>query len=188
VLNIPVMTHQPAAPSEADAPRPWARAILHARIPAPLKLLLLALLAAFSMAEAPRRTLRALRQDWLFSTSTDFAADLESVHSPDALRRILQLRAEIGWLLRGTPNRGMSLSGHRAPVPCAAQPARAPPWAANAPRHPESVAKTPRPAATTHARAPAQAAPKGQAPVRCSQLHGARGLPQPAPALSQAFC
>ncbi|MCX7378932.1 MAG: hypothetical protein NTY94_19555 [Alphaproteobacteria bacterium] len=37
------MTHQPAAPSEADAPRPWARAILHAQIPAPLKLLLLAL-------------------------------------------------------------------------------------------------------------------------------------------------
>ena len=154
------MPNQPAAPSEADAPRPWARAILHARIPAPLKLLLLALLAAFSMAEAPRRTLRALRQDWLFSTSTDFAEDLDSVQDSHTLRRLLQLRAEIGWLLRGTPNRGMALSGHRAPVPCAAQPARA----------------------------PAQAAPKGQAPVRCSQLHGARGLPQPAPALSQAFC
>jgi ABC-type antimicrobial peptide transport system permease subunit len=55
------MPNQPAAPSEADAPRPWARAFLHARIPASLKLLLLALLSALSMAEAPRRTLRALR-------------------------------------------------------------------------------------------------------------------------------
>ncbi len=145
------MTHQPAAPSQADAPRPWARAILHAWIPAPLKLLLLALLAAFSMAEAPRRTLRALRQDWLFSTNTQLNEDLDSVQTPHALRRLLQLRAEIGWLLRGKPNRGMSLSGHRAPVFCAAQPARAPPWPANTLHHLESVAKTPRPAAMTHA-------------------------------------
>jgi hypothetical protein len=121
------MTTSTAAPSEADAPRPWARAILHAQIPAALKLLLLALLAAFSMAEAPRRTLRALRQDWLFSTSTDFAEDLDSVQDSHTLRRLLQLRAEIGWLLRGTPNRGMTLSGHHAPVPSPAQAARAPP-------------------------------------------------------------
>jgi hypothetical protein len=121
------MTTSTAAPSEADAPRPWARAILHAQIPAALKLLLLTLLAAFSMAEAPRRTLRALRQDWLFSTSTDFAEDLDSIQDSHILRRLLQLRAELGWLLRGTPNRGMPLSGHRAPVPCPAQAARAPP-------------------------------------------------------------
>ena len=145
------MAHQPAAPSQADAPRPWARAILHAWIPAPLKLLLLALLAAFSMAEAPRRTLRALRQDWLFSTNTHLNEDLDSVQTPHALRRLLQLRAEIGWLLRGKPNRGMSLSGHRAPVFCAAHPARAPPWPANTLHHLESVTKTPRPAAMTHA-------------------------------------
>ena len=153
MLKFPVMAHQPAAPSEADALRPWAQAILHARIPAPLKLLLLALLAAFARAEAPRCTLRALRQDWLFSTNTDFRDDLESAHTPHALRRILQLRAEIGWLLRGKPNRGMSLSGHRAPVPCAAQPARAPPWPASPP-HRESVTKTPRPAAIGHAQRP----------------------------------
>jgi hypothetical protein len=151
VLKWPVMPNQPAAPSEADAPRPWARAILHARIPAPLKLLLLALLAAFSMAEAPRRTLRALRQDWLFSTSTDFADDLESVQDTHALRRLLQLRAEIGWLLRGRPNRGMALSGKRAPLPCPPQSARAPPWHPHTQNPPESVAKTPRPAAMTHA-------------------------------------
>ena len=145
------MPNQPAAPSQADARRPLAQSILHARIPAALKLLLLALLAALPMVEAPRRTLRALRQDWLFSTSTDFRDDLESVQDTHALRRILQLRAEIGWLLRGKPNRGMSLSGHRAPVFCAAQPARAPPWPANTLHHLESVAKTPRPAAMTHA-------------------------------------
>jgi hypothetical protein len=103
------------------------------------------------MAEAPRRTLRALRQDWLFSTNTGLTEDLDSVQTPHALRRLLQLRAEIGWLLRGKPNRGMSLSGHRAPVFCAAQPARAPPWPANTLHHLESVAKTPRPAAMTHA-------------------------------------
>jgi hypothetical protein len=121
------MTTSTAAPSEADAPRPWARAILHAQIPAALKLLLLALLAAFSRAEAPRRTLRALLQDWLFSTSTDFAEDLDSIQDSHTLRRLLQLRAEIGWLLRGTPNRGMALSGHRAPALCPPQAARAPP-------------------------------------------------------------
>ena len=123
------MPHQPAAPSEADAPRPWARAILHARIPAALKLLLLALLSALSKAEAPCRTRHLLRQDWLFSTNTDFAEDLESAQDPYALRRILQLRAELGWLLRGKPNRGMALSGHRAPALCPAQSARAPPIA-----------------------------------------------------------
>jgi hypothetical protein len=135
------MPNQPAAPSEADAPRPWARAILHARIPAPLKLLLLALLAAFARAEAPCRTLHLLRQDWLFSTSTDFSEDLDSAQDPYALRRILQLRAEIGWLMRGLPNRGMMLSGQRAPVPCPARAARAPPWPAHTPQYPESVPK-----------------------------------------------
>ena len=121
------MTHQPAAPSEADAPRPWARAILHARIPATLKFLLLALLAAFTKAEPTARTRHLLRQDWLFSTNTDFADDLDSAQNPYALRRVLQLRAELGWLLRGTPNRGMTLSGHHAPAPRPAQAARAPP-------------------------------------------------------------
>ena len=116
-----------AAPSEADAPRPWARAIMHARIPASLKLLLLALFAVFSRADTTGHTLRSLRKDWLFSTNTDFADDLESAQNAYALRRILQLRSEIGWLLRGTPNRGMALSGHRAPVLCPAPSARAPP-------------------------------------------------------------
>ena len=121
------MTNKLAAPSEADAPRPWARAILHARIPAPLKLLLLALFAAFARAEAPCRTRHLLRQDWLFSTNTDLNNDLDSAQNPQTLRRLLQLRAEIGWLMRGTPNRGMALSGHRAPALCPPPSARAPP-------------------------------------------------------------
>jgi hypothetical protein len=145
------MPNQPATPVEADAPRPWVRAILHARIPAALKLLLLALLAALPMAEAPRRTLRRLRQDWLFSTNTGLAEDLDSAETPYTLRRILQLRAELGWLMRGKPARGMSLSGHRAPALRPARAARAPPWRTHAPIHPESVEKTPRPAAMTHA-------------------------------------
>ncbi len=120
------MTHQPAAPSEADAPRPWARAILHARIPAILKLLLLALLAAISKADAPGRTRHLLRKDWLFG-NTDLSEDLDSAQDPHALRRLLQLRAEIGWLMRGKPNRGMALSGHRAPERRPAPAARAPP-------------------------------------------------------------
>jgi hypothetical protein len=122
-----VVTTSTAAPVEADAPRPWARAILHAQIPAVLKLLLLALLAAFSKASPTARTLRALRQDWLFSTHADLAEDLDSARTPYTLRRLLQLRAMIGWLMRGTRNRGMSLSGHRALVPCPPQSARAPP-------------------------------------------------------------
>jgi hypothetical protein len=121
------MPNQPAAPSDADAPRPWARAILHARIPAALKLLLLALLAAFTKADSSGRTMRALRQDWLFSHTTALAEDLDSARNPYTLRRILQLRALIGWLMRGTRNRGMSLSGHSAPAPCPTQAARAPP-------------------------------------------------------------
>jgi hypothetical protein len=121
------MPHHAAAPVEADAPRPWARAILHARIPAALKLLLLALLAAFSKADTSGRTMRALRQDWLFSTHADLADDLDSAGNPYTLRRLLQLRALIGWLMRGTRNRGMTLSGNRAPGLCPPQSARAPP-------------------------------------------------------------
>ena len=124
---LALMPNLSTAPSEADAPRPWARAIMHARIPAALKLLRLALFAAFSRADTTGHALRTLRKDWLFSTNTDFADDLESAQNAYALRRILQLRSEIGWLLRGTPNRGMALSGHRAPVLCPAPSARAPP-------------------------------------------------------------
>jgi hypothetical protein len=61
------------------------------------------------------------------ATHADLAEDLDSAGNPYTLRRILQLRAMIGWLMRGTPSRGMSLSGHRAPVPCPPQSARAPP-------------------------------------------------------------
>ena len=145
------MTHQPAAPSEADAPRPWARAILHARIPAVVKLLLLALLAAFSMANTTARTRHALRKDWLFSANTDFSEDLDSAQDPYVLRRLLQLRAELGWLLRRKPNHGMPLSGQRAPAPRPPQAARAPPPRPHTQTPPESVTKTPRPAAMTHA-------------------------------------
>ncbi len=57
------MPLHPAALAEAGAPHPWVRAILHARIPAALKLLLLALFATFARTEATGRTLRGLRQD-----------------------------------------------------------------------------------------------------------------------------
>ncbi len=128
------------------------RAILHARIPAALKLLLLALLAAFPKATTPGRTLRTLRQDWLFSANTDFSEDVDSAQDPYVLRRLLRLRAELGWLLRRKPHHGMALSGHRAPELCLAPAARAPPWPHRARIHPESVAETPRTAAMTHAR------------------------------------
>ena len=121
------MANQPAASSQADAPRPWARAILHARIPAALKLLLLTLFGAFAIARTSSPSLRNLRQDWLFSTHADLAEDLDSAGNPYTLRRILQLRAELGWLMRGTPHRGMPLSGRRAPALCPPTAARAPP-------------------------------------------------------------
>ena len=117
------MTHQPAAPSEADAPRPWARAILHAQIPAPLKLLLLALLAAFSRANPTRRP----RKDWYHSPELDAAEHPDSLWDDRALRKIRRQRAWIGWILRCAPHEGMTLSGRRAPKLCPAQSARAPP-------------------------------------------------------------
>ena len=94
------MPNQHAAPSEADAPRPWARAILHARLPAALKLLLLALFGLFTINRTTARTIRALRQDWLFTAHGNIAEDLDSAQNPRALRRILQLRvnAEVDFL------------------------------------------------------------------------------------------
>lgn len=127
------MSLHATAPNEADAPRPWARAILHAQIPAVLKLVPLALLAAFAAAQAPCRSLRALRKDWLFSSNTSLAEDLDSAQDSYVLRRILQLRAELGWLMRGAPNRGMRLCNYRAPALCPAQTARAPPLRARPP-------------------------------------------------------
>ncbi len=130
------MPHQAAVPVDADALHPWVRAILHARSPAALKLLLLALLAALSKAAAPGRTLRALRQDWFFSTNTSPDEDPDSLRDPFTLRRVRRLRARLGWLLCCAPNEGMSLSGHRAPAPRPAQAARAPPLAVLRPDSP----------------------------------------------------
>jgi hypothetical protein len=127
------MTTSPAAPSEADAPHPWVRAILHARIPAALKLLLLALLSALAKAEAPRHLLRLPRQDWFISAHTNPNEDPESDLDWSELRRRRRARAELGWLLRGRPNRGMPLSGHRAPALRPAPAARAPPMARSRP-------------------------------------------------------
>ena len=121
------MPNQLAAPNEADAPRLWARAILHARIPASLKLLLLALLSALSMAEAPRRMLRLPRQDWFISAHTNSNEDSESVLDWNELRRRRRARAELGWLLRGARNRGMAVAGVLAPELCPMRIARAPP-------------------------------------------------------------
>ncbi len=146
------MTPSPTAPSEADAPRPWARAILHAQIPVALKLLLLALLAAFTKAGAPRHMLRVPRTDWFISTHTNPNDEPDFDIDWYELRRRRRARAEIGWLLRGTRNRGMTLSGHRKSRLRPERMARAPPWRDHARNHPESVAKTPPRAALTHAR------------------------------------
>ena len=121
------MPLQPAAPTEADAPRLLARAITHARIPATLKLLLLALFAAFAVAQATRRTLRRPRKDWYPSPELDAAEHPDSLWDDRALRKIRRQRAWIGYILRCAPAEGMSLSGQRAPVPCPPLTARAPP-------------------------------------------------------------
>ena len=119
------MPHQPAAPVQADALRPLAQSISHARIPAALKLLLLALLAALSGAAFARRAVRRPHKDWLLSITTD--ATEEQDWDPYVLRRVLRLRARLGWLMRCDRAEGMALSGHRAPVLRPAQAARAPP-------------------------------------------------------------
>ena len=137
------MADRHAAPSEADVPRPLARAILHARIPASFKLLLLALLAALSLAEAPRRMLRLPRKDWFIAAHTPAG---EARHTPldwYELRRLRRARAELGWLLRGKPNRGMSILGHRAPELRPMRLARAPPCHPRARTSPRSRRENP---------------------------------------------
>ncbi len=121
------MPHQAAAPIEADALRPLAQANTHARIPAALKLLLLALLAAFSVADLAGRRLRRPRQDWYPSAECETDEDSESVWDARALRRIRRIRAWIGWILRCDRHGGMALSGQRALAPCPTRAARAPP-------------------------------------------------------------
>ena len=159
------MPHHPTAPDEADALRPLAQAIAHARIPAALKLLLLALLAAFARAEGAGRALRRPRKDWYPSPLAETAEDPDSVLHPAALRALRRQRAWIGWILRGLPGRGMRLSGRRAAAPCPEQAARAPPSRAGARNHPESVAKTPRPAAMTRALMPMRRVPMRRVPT-----------------------
>jgi hypothetical protein len=124
MLEFPVMPLHPAAPAEADSLRPLARAITHARIPAALKLLLLALLAALSGASFTRRR---PRKDWYHSPELDAAEHPDSLWDDRALRKIRRQRAWIGYILRCAPAEGMSLSGQRAPVPCPPVTARAPP-------------------------------------------------------------
>ena len=150
------MPHQPATPSEADAPRPWAREILHARIPAALKLLLLALFAALAGAATARHLQRRPRKDWLLSITANTSEDLDSDWDPYVLRRLFRLRARLGWLMRCDRAEGMALSGHRAPVLRPPQAARAPPAPPHARNHPESVAKTPHLAEMSHARSMAR--------------------------------
>jgi hypothetical protein len=134
VLQFLVMPHQAAAPSEADAPRPWARAILHAQIPAALKLLLLALFAALSGVAATRHALRRPQKDWLLSLTTDPTEDQD--WDPYVLRRLFRRRARLGWLMRCDRAEGMALSGHRAPKLRPTQAARAPPSALKRPKSP----------------------------------------------------
>ena len=119
------MPHQPAAPDEADALRPLAQSISHARIPAALKLLLLALLAALAGAATARHALRHPQKDWLLSITTDTSEDQD--WDPYVLRRLFRMRARLGWLMRCDRAEGMALSGHRAPKLRPTQAARAPP-------------------------------------------------------------
>jgi hypothetical protein len=160
LLNCPVMTRSTAAPSEADAPRPWARAILHARLPAALKLLLLALLSALSMARAPRHALRVPRKDWFVSAHTNPNEDSDSDFDWYEQRRRRRARAELGWLLRGTRNKGMAPSGRRTPVLRPAPPARAPPWRAHNPPSPRIRRENP--ASRGDDSCPAPGAPPGR--------------------------
>ena len=144
------MPHQRATPCEADALRPLAQSISHAQIPAALKLLLLALLAALSVATYARHPLRRPQTDWLLSITTDTSEDPDSAWDPHVLRRFRRRRARLGWLMRCDRAEGMSLSGHRAPALRPTQAARAPPAPSSAQNPPESVAKTPRSAAMSH--------------------------------------
>ena len=153
-----------AAPDEADALRRMAKVMNRVHFPATLLHLLLALLALLTgnksllariaLPGTTGRTWRTPRSDWQFSPSGETLDDLAPVLHPRALRRLRRQRAWLGWIMRGLPGRGMRRSGIRAPRPCPARTARAPPQPAPVPQHHESVRKTPPRAATTHAQTP----------------------------------
>jgi hypothetical protein len=167
------MPIQPAAPSVAGTLRPLARAISRAHIPAALKLVLLALLFACGVAVAPHAPRRAYR-DWRSASPENLTAEEEAFWGARALRRIRRQRARIGWILRGLPGLGMAPSGKRAPSPSPTRAARAPPRPESLPFHPESVAKTPLPAAMTRAYRPGSRTRLNRAspssPRRCAAI------------------
>lgn len=121
------MAHIAAAPAEADALRPWAQAIVHAQIPAAMKLLLLALLGALSASGHPGDPQPRPFQGWYPSPQAETDADPDSVLDPRTLRRMRRLDAWYGWILRCDRAEGMALSGRRALTPCPIRTARAPP-------------------------------------------------------------
>jgi hypothetical protein len=141
-----VMPNNVAVPSEADALRRMAGAMNRVHIPATLLHLLLVLLAFLTgnrsflariampgPSHATGRTWRTPLRDWQFSPFGETIDDLAPVLHPRALRRLRRQRARIGWIMRGRPGRGMRRSGHRAPSPCPARTARAPPQPAARP-------------------------------------------------------
>ena len=126
------MPHPVAAPREADALRRLAEAMNRVHFPATLLQFLLALLAFLTgnqsaLAPTPGRTWRTPLRDWQFSPTGETIDDLAPVLHPRALRRLRRQRAWIGWILRGLPGLGLSLSGKRAPALCPLGSARAPP-------------------------------------------------------------
>ena len=138
-MPIPV-----AAPNEADALRRLAEAMKRVHLPATWVQYLIALIAVLtgnktllaslaldgiSLTPAQGRTWRTPLRDWHFSPTGETIEDLAPVLSPGALRRLRQQRAWIGWILRCLPGLGMRPAGGRAPSPCPAFIARAPPKA-----------------------------------------------------------
>ena len=95
-----------------------------------------ALLAALSVARSTGRMPRTPRQDWFISAHTNPNEDPDSDIDWHEQRRRRRARAELGWLLRGTRNKGMAPSGRRTPVLRPAPPARAPPGRAHTPHSP----------------------------------------------------
>jgi len=146
-----------AAPDEADALRRLAQAMTRVHLPATFLRFLLALLAILTgnrsatarlaaiLAPAQGRTWRTPLRDWQFSPTGETIDDLAPVLHPRALRRLRRQRAWIGWILRCLPGLGMRRSRRRAPAPCPARTARAPPRASRTPHPPRIRRQNPAP-------------------------------------------
>ncbi len=95
--------------------------------PGALERLLLALLACLLGRPTTGARATPLGLQWYFSPTSPHLRPRKPIQRHDEYQAVNRLLAWIGWILRGTPNRGMTPSGARPAPPRPIRAARAPP-------------------------------------------------------------